>query len=99
MIISKQPQTFSVRDKQTVFIMLQQIFSDVVGPMKRYELHHHLFDDLHLDSAGIMSLVQQIEDSFLINLPLNEDTPLETVNDLVELIYVLLKEKDHPSES
>ena len=45
-----------------------------------------LNSDLNIDSVAAMDLIMEIEDSFEIDIPMNQVTDVETLQDLVRLV-------------
>ncbi len=45
-----------------------------------------LNSDLNIDSVAAMDLIMEIEDSFEIDIPMNQVTDVETLQDLVSLV-------------
>jgi acyl carrier protein len=76
----------NLTSEQDILASLREIFVDLKGHSVSYSLNHHLFRDLNLDSMDIMVLIQHIEKTFQIHLPMSEETSLETIADLVSFV-------------
>lgn len=52
----------------------------------------NLISQLSIDSIKLLNLVMEIEDTFDISVPVNALADVQTVHDLVSLIYKIKKE-------
>ena len=55
--------------------------------------HSSLTNDLDLDSVEVMELIEIFEDRFGIEIPIEDLPELQTIEDLVRLIYPLIQDK------
>jgi acyl carrier protein len=53
----------------------------------------NIAEQFALDSVKVLDLLMEIEDDFDVSVPLNLMADVQTVNDLVEVIYKLESEK------
>lgn len=72
----------------------QQVL-DILGPMmpkgvSATTLDLHLVNDLGLESVEILGMLESLEDTFDISIPLNVLSSISTVNDLAVEIHKLI---------
>ena len=79
--------------RQIVSSISEQIkeFAPDAGPFTEAT---DLTRDVHVDSASIMSLVFNLEESFDVSVPLNELSNVLTIGDLAKLIVKLKTPND-----
>jgi acyl carrier protein len=64
-----------------------------IETIDRVEPHSSLLGDLDLDSVEVMEMIEIFENKFNIEIPIDRLPELNTVEDLVRLIYPLIQKK------
>jgi acyl carrier protein len=68
------------------------------GPVKEVEAHHHLANDLGIDSLGTMELILDVEEKFGIEIPDGQEHHFLVIEDAVIGIEHLLNLKEQGDE-
>ena len=76
--------------RKEIELKILKIFHDTCGVLQKIDPHSHLYDDLELDSVGLLTLACEIENEFQILLPTSEEEIPSTVKELVDFIELRL---------
>jgi len=63
-------------------------------PVEKVHLQAKLQDDLELDSMGLLTLAVEIENHYQIRLEESVEHPIDTVQDVMNLLSLRLSEKE-----
>ena len=97
-VVFFQNRRFFMHTKEEILSYLKELLKtkcSVEGPVY---LDDHLSENLHLDSMGLLTLATEIENHYEIFLQ-EQETPPETIGDVIDLILLRLKEKKQEERS
>ncbi|MCE9600371.1 MAG: acyl carrier protein [Spirochaetia bacterium] len=84
-----------VESDEDILELVRQVLAQHCRVEKRIQLNDRLAEDLRLDSVGMLTMALEIENHYRLNLGDEPDRPPRTVAEVVKLIALRLREKNH----
>ena len=85
--------------RDELFESIQAILAGPCGVGDSIQPGSHLFDDLGLDSMGLLALAVSLENEHKIRLDEDADSPPQTVNEVLDLLQLRLAARSKNEEA
>lgn len=83
-----------IESEEHILELVRSVLAQHCRVEKRVQLKDRLAEDLRLDSVGMLTMALEIENHYRMNLGDEPDRPPHTVQDVVHLISLRLREKN-----